>query len=124
MGRVIHFRALILLSPRLVSEAHIVMSLDCPFVNDGLTWLLCIHQRTIEKWLRKELQAERRIRKERREQGLPEYEDQVQGSRVVGGDPAKAQLLNNGWAAGRLHSTLAGDDKEELYDWSSNRVLR
>ncbi|CAM6110836.1 unnamed protein product [Calypogeia fissa] len=80
--------------------------------------------RTIEKWLRLELQEERRIRKERRAKGLPERDDYVEGSRVVGGDPAKAQLLNNGWAAGRLHSTLAGDDKVEMYDWSSNRVLR
>ncbi|KAL2623651.1 hypothetical protein R1flu_003856 [Riccia fluitans] len=81
--------------------------------------------RTIEKWLRKEIEAQRRMRKERRARGLPEYDTHVEGSRVAGGDPAKAsQLLNNGWAAGRLHSTLAGREKEQLYDLSSNRVLR
>ncbi|KAL3675079.1 hypothetical protein R1sor_025027 [Riccia sorocarpa] len=81
--------------------------------------------RTIEKWLRKEIEEQRRIRKERKVQGLPEYDTPVEGSRVAGGDPAKAsQLLNNGWAGGRLHSTLAGRDKEQLYDLSSNRVLR
>ncbi|BBN14360.1 CCR4-NOT complex subunit CAF16 [Marchantia polymorpha subsp. ruderalis] len=80
--------------------------------------------RAIEKWLRKELEEQRRIRKLRRAQGLPEYDRPVEGSRVAGGDPAKAQLLNNGWAGGRLHSTLAGEDKAQLYDLSSNRVLR
>lgn len=78
--------------------------------------------RTVEKWLRKEKEEEKRIRKERRAQGLTEFEEYVEGSRVVG-DPARvaAQPLNNGWAGGRLHSTLAGTDP---FDFSSNSVLR
>jgi CCR4-NOT complex subunit CAF16 len=41
----------------------------------------------------------------------------------VTGDPARvgARVMNNGWAAGRLHSTIAG---EENFFLSSNRVLR
>lgn len=50
--------------------------------------------------------------------GLPEYEKQVEGSRVAGGP---ARVINNGWAAGRLNSTMAG---EENFVLSSNRVLR
>jgi len=78
--------------------------------------------RTVEKWLRKEKEEEKRIRKERKAQGLAEFEEYVEGSRVVG-DPARvaAQPLNNGWAGGRLHSTLAGTDP---FDFSSNSVLR
>lgn len=77
----------------------------------------------MEKWLRKEIEAERKTRKERREAGLPEFENPlVDGTRVVG-DPASkaAQPLNNGWAGGRLASTMAG---EKAFDFSSNRVLR
>lgn len=39
------------------------------------------------------------------------------------GDPARAAArpLNNGWAGGRLNSTIAG---EENFVLSSNRVLR
>ncbi|KAF2288673.1 hypothetical protein GH714_010242 [Hevea brasiliensis] len=46
----------------------------------------------------------------------------LMGSRVTG-DPASAAVraMNNGWAAGRLHSTIAG---EENFFLSSNRVLR
>ncbi|KNA19195.1 hypothetical protein SOVF_063790 [Spinacia oleracea] len=78
--------------------------------------------RTVECWLRKELGEERKRRKERKAQGLPEFEKHVQGSRVIG-DPAHTavRVVNNGWAAGRLHSTLAG---EENFTFSSNRVLR
>ncbi|PKU72376.1 ABC transporter I family member 20 [Dendrobium catenatum] len=74
--------------------------------------------RTVEKWLRKERDEDRKRRKERKENGLPEYENSVDGTRVTG-DPAR--MLNNGWAAGRLHSTVAG---EENFYFSSNRVLR
>ncbi|KAM7263251.1 hypothetical protein ACFE04_000934 [Oxalis oulophora] len=74
--------------------------------------------RTVEKWLRKERDEERSRRKERKAKGLPEFDKQVDGSRVAGG-PARA--LNNGWAGGRLHSTIAG---EENFVLSSNRVLR
>lgn len=76
-------------------------------------------QRTVESWLRKERDEERKIRKERKASGLPEFEEQVKGSRVTG-DPAR-RALNNGWAAGRLNSTIAG---EENFVLSSNRVLR
>ncbi|KAK2403284.1 ABC transporter I member 20 [Trifolium repens] len=79
--------------------------------------------RTVEAWLRKERDEDRRKRKEKKAAGLPEFEKQVEGSRVVGGDPARAsvRVTNNGWAAGRLHSTIAG---EENFLLSSNRVLR
>ena len=79
-------------------------------------------QRTVESWLRKERDEERKRRQERKAGGLPEYENQVEGSRVIG-DPARvaARAMNNGWAAGRLHSTIAG---EENFFLSSNRVLR
>jgi CCR4-NOT complex subunit CAF16 len=76
-------------------------------------------QRTVESWLRKE-RDERR--KERKQRGLPEFDKVVEGSRVIG-DPAKsaARVINNGWAAGRLTSTIAG---EENFVFSSNSVLR
>ncbi|KAK4378819.1 hypothetical protein RND71_000681 [Anisodus tanguticus] len=79
--------------------------------------------RTVESWLRKERDEERQRRKERKAKGLPEFEKQVEGTRVVGGDPARAagRPLNNGWAGGTLHSTIAG---EENFFLSSNRVLR
>ncbi|KAM4118967.1 hypothetical protein ACJW30_03G023600 [Castanea mollissima] len=78
--------------------------------------------RTVESWLRKERDEERKRRKERKACGLPEFEKQIEGSRVTG-DPARAatRALNNGWAAGRLNSTIAG---EENFVLSSNRVLR
>lgn len=78
--------------------------------------------RTVESWLRKEREDDRKRRKERKASGLPEFDSQVEGSRVVG-DPARAAVraMNNGWAAGRLHSTIAG---EENFFLSSNRVLR
>ncbi|KAL0384736.1 UNVERIFIED_CONTAM: ABC transporter I family member 20 [Sesamum radiatum] len=75
--------------------------------------------RTVESWLRKERDEERKRRRERKASGLPEYEKRVEGSRVIG-DPA-GRVLNNGWAAGRLNSTVAG---EENFVLSSNRVLR
>lgn len=79
-------------------------------------------QRTVESWLRKERDQDRRKRKERKAGGLAAFEKQVEGSRVTG-DPARAavRVINNGWAAGRLHSTVAG---EENFHLSSNRVLR
>ncbi|GAV69448.1 AAA_21 domain-containing protein, partial [Cephalotus follicularis] len=75
--------------------------------------------RTVESWLRKERDEER---KRRKETGLPDFDEQVEGSHVTG-DPARAAVraLNNGWAGGRLHSTIAG---EENFSFSSNRVLR
>lgn len=78
--------------------------------------------RTVESWLRKERDEERIRRKERKANGLSEYEKQVDGTRVTG-DPARAAVRasNNGWAAGRLTSTIAG---EESFGLSSNRVLR
>lgn len=78
--------------------------------------------RTVESWLRRERDEDRQRRKERRTKGLPEYEQQIDGTRVTG-DPAfvAARPLNNGWAGGRLHSTIAG---EESCFFSSNRVLR
>ncbi|EYU19415.1 hypothetical protein ABFS83_02G088300 [Erythranthe nasuta] len=74
--------------------------------------------RTVESWLRKERDEDRKIRKERKANGLPEHEKRVDGSRVTGGP---ARVINNGWAAGRLNSTIAG---EENFVLSSNRVLR
>lgn len=78
--------------------------------------------RTVESWLRKERDDERQRRKERKANGTPEYDKKVEGSRVAG-VPARAAVpvLNNGWAAGRLNSTVAG---EESFSFSSNRVLR
>lgn len=76
----------------------------------------------MESWLRKEREEERQQRRERKANGLSEYEKRVEGSRVIG-DPAgaAARVINNGWAAGRLNSTIAG---EENFVLSSNRVLR
>lgn len=76
----------------------------------------------MESWLRKERDEERKRRRERKASGLPEFNKQIDGSCVTG-DPAQAavRVTNNGWAAGRLHSTVAG---EENFVLSSNRVLR
>ncbi|PWA34688.1 non-intrinsic ABC protein 9 [Artemisia annua] len=74
--------------------------------------------RTVEQWLRKERDEERKRRKERKANGLPEFDRRVDGTRVTG-DPVR--VVNNGWAAGRLNSTLAG---EENFVYSSNRVMR
>ncbi|XP_039128127.1 ABC transporter I family member 20-like [Dioscorea cayenensis subsp. rotundata] len=78
--------------------------------------------RTVESWLRKERDEDRKRRKERKLKGLEEFDRAVEGTRVIG-DPAKSavRVVNNGWAAGRLHSTVAG---EENFTFSSNRVLR
>ncbi|KAL8540926.1 hypothetical protein ACS0TY_002256 [Phlomoides rotata] len=78
--------------------------------------------RTVESWLRKEREEERQRRRERKAKGLAEYEKRVEGSRVTGNPAgAAARVINNGWAAGRLNSTVAG---EENFVLSSNRVLR
>jgi CCR4-NOT complex subunit CAF16 len=79
-------------------------------------------QRTAETWLRKERDEDRRRRKERKEKVLPEFDKVVEGTQVIG-DPTKsaARVVNNGWAAGRLTSTIAG---EENFIFSSNSVLR
>lgn len=78
--------------------------------------------RTVESWLRKEREEERKRRKERKANGLSGYENRTEGSRVTG-DPARSvvRAMNNGWAAGRLHSTIAG---EENFFYSSNSVMR
>ncbi|KAL6139125.1 hypothetical protein ACLB2K_064402 [Fragaria x ananassa] len=46
--------------------------------------------RTVESWLRKERDEERARRKERKAKGLPEFDEQIEGSRVI----------NNGWGLG------------------------
>ncbi|CAN6581805.1 unnamed protein product [Malus baccata var. baccata] len=71
-------------------------------------------QRTVKSWLRNEREDERKRRKERKVKGLPEFEQPNEGSNDV-------RSVNNGWAAGRLNSTIAG---EENFIFSSNRVLR
>lgn len=70
--------------------------------------------RTVESWLRKERDEERKKRKER-QASHPEnkkLEESVHGA---------VRAMNNGWAAGRLRSTIAG---EENFCLSSNSVLR
>lgn len=101
--------------------AHGKLQLALPMAKIKETSDLSL-MRTVESWLRKERDEERKRRQERKAGGLPEYENQVEGSRVIG-DPARvaARAMNNGWAAGRLHSTIAG---EENFFLSSNRVLR
>ncbi|MCO5556291.1 hypothetical protein L7F22_009837 [Adiantum nelumboides] len=68
--------------------------------------------RLVESWLRKEIENHRRKRKEKLEKGGAsiDLKSATSGSMV----------LNNGWAGGRLHSTLAG---ETPYNLSSNSVL-
>ncbi|KAG2335040.1 hypothetical protein Bca52824_006220 [Brassica carinata] len=68
--------------------------------------------RTVECWLRKERDEERKTRKGRKANGLPEFESRADESRVTG-DPAR--MLNNGWAAGRLHSTIAGGEDNFVF---------
>ncbi|CAN0926591.1 ABC transporter I family member 20 [Linum grandiflorum] len=72
--------------------------------------------RTVETWLRKEREEEWKRRKERKANGLPQFGNQLEGS-----PRAAIRATNNGWAAGRLHSTVAGQENFQL---SSNRVLR
>lgn len=93
----------------------------CSCVN---SWVRLCSQRTVERWLRAEIDEQRRVRKERVVKGLPEFEElNPDGTRVIGESAKTAARppLNNGWAGGRLHSTIAGEDP---YDLSSNRVLR
>ncbi|GJY39520.1 hypothetical protein Tco_0425884 [Tanacetum coccineum] len=63
-------------------------------------------KRTVEQWLRKERDEERKRRKERKANGLPEFDRCIDGTQVTG-DPVR--MINNGWAAARLNSTLAGE---------------
>ncbi|XP_004302300.1 PREDICTED: ABC transporter I family member 20 [Fragaria vesca subsp. vesca] len=86
------------------------LQLSMPMDKVKETYKLSL-MRTVESWLRKERDEERARRKERKAKGLPEFDEQIEGSRVI----------NNGWAAGRLNSTVAG---EENFVLSSNRVLR
>ncbi|MED6197663.1 ABC transporter I member 20 [Stylosanthes scabra] len=105
----------------IVYVAHGKLQLAMPINKVKETSKLSL-MRTVESWLRKERNEDRRKRKERKAAGLPEFDRQLDGSRVAG-DPARAavRVINNGWAAGRLTSTVAG---EENFILSSNRVLR
>ncbi|KAL8265627.1 hypothetical protein R6Q59_002971 [Mikania micrantha] len=76
------------------------------------------HIRTVEQWLRTERDEERKRRKDRKAKGLPEFDRHIDGTRVTG-DPIR--VVNNGWAAGRLNSTVAGEDN---FVYSSNRIIR
>ncbi|XP_078443893.1 non-intrinsic ABC protein 9 [Wolffia australiana] len=67
--------------------------------------------RTVESWLRREREEYRNRRKEMREKG------QLEADTSAGA----ARMMNNGWAGGRLHSTLAGEGN---FFYSSNTVLR
>ncbi|GLT72876.1 hypothetical protein SLA2020_447730 [Shorea laevis] len=98
-------------------KLQIAMPMDKVKENSKLSLM-----RTVETWLRKERDEDRRRREERKACGLPEFDEQIGGSRATG-DPARVAVraLNNGWAAGRLHSTVAGEDNFLL---SSNSVLR
>ncbi|XP_050375582.1 ABC transporter I family member 20-like [Argentina anserina] len=95
----------------IVYVANGKLQLSMPMDKVKETYKLSL-MRTVESWLRKEREEERAIRKERKARGLPEFDEKIEGSRVV---------VNNGWAAGRLNSTVAG---EENFVLSSNRVLR
>ncbi|CAL4922364.1 unnamed protein product [Urochloa decumbens] len=108
-----------LLKPFKVYIAHGKLQLALPLEKVKEMSQLSL-MRTVESWLRKERDEDRRRRKERKEKGLPEFDKAVEGSRVIG-DPAKSAVVNNGWAAGRLTSTIAG---EENFVFSSNSVLR
>ncbi|PRQ42446.1 putative iron-chelate-transporting ATPase [Rosa chinensis] len=94
----------------IVYVANGKLQLSMPMDKVRETYKLSL-MRTVESWLRKEREEERARRKERKARGLPEFDEQIEGNRVI----------NNGWAAGRLNSTVAG---EENFVWSSNRVLR
>ncbi|XP_059437914.1 ABC transporter I family member 20 [Corylus avellana] len=98
-------------------KLQIAMPMDKVKENSKLSLM-----RTVETWLRKERDEDRKRRKERKARGLPEFNEQTEGSRAIG-DPARAAVraINNGWAAGRLHSTVAGEDN---FSFSSNSVLR
>ncbi|XP_077218213.1 non-intrinsic ABC protein 9 [Tasmannia lanceolata] len=102
-----------------VAHGKLQLALPMEKVNEMSNLSL---MRTVESWLRKEKDDDRKRRKERKDIGLSEYEKQIEGSRVTG-DPARSAVraMNNGWAAGRLHSTIAG---EENFFFSSNSVLR
>ena len=63
----------------------------------------------MERWLRHDIEIERKKLKEARLRGETKHKETT-------------KLLNNGWAGGRLHSTLAGE--ESSYFLTSNRVLR
>lgn len=101
----------------LVYVAHGKLQLAMPMGKIRETSNLSL-MRTVESWLRKE-RVEMKKRTEMKANGLPGFEKPVDGRRVVEGGPVRA--LNNGWAAGRLTSTIAG---EENFILSSNRVLR
>ncbi|KAL9999783.1 putative P-loop containing nucleoside triphosphate hydrolase [Helianthus debilis subsp. tardiflorus] len=62
-----------------------------------------MEERTVEQWLRKETDEERKRRKERKANRLPKFDRRVDGTRETG-DPVR--VVNNGWAAGRLNSTV------------------
>ncbi|KAK1277863.1 ABC transporter I family member 20 [Acorus gramineus] len=95
----------------IVYVAHGRLQLALPMAKVRETSDLSL-MRTVERWLRKERDEDRKRRKERKAKGVSEAEE--------GGTAVK--VMNNGWAAGRLHSTMAG--AEESFFFSSNRVLR
>ncbi|KAJ4753712.1 hypothetical protein LUZ62_088117 [Rhynchospora pubera] len=102
----------------IVYIAHGKLQLALPLEKVKETSQLSL-MRTVESWLRKERDEDRGRKKERKALGLQGNDKQVDGSRVVG-DPA-SRVLNNGWAGGRLNSTVAG---AENFFFSSNSVLR
>ncbi|KAK1317152.1 ABC transporter I family member 20 [Acorus calamus] len=95
----------------IVYVAHGRLQLALPMAKVRETSDLSL-MRTVERWLRKERGEDRKRRKERKAKGISEAEE---GRTAV-------KVMNNGWAAGRLHSTMAG--AEEIFFFSSNRVLR
>lgn len=98
----------------IVYVAHGKLQLFSPLVKVKELSHLSL-MRTVESWLRREREEEKKMRKERLDGGLPESASFIDGTRV------SARLLNNGWASGRLQSTVAG---EENFYLSSNSVLR
>ncbi|KAK8934986.1 ABC transporter I family member 20 [Platanthera zijinensis] len=101
----------------IVYVAHGKLQLASPLVKVKEMSHLSL-MRTVESWLRRERDEDRKLRKERHNNGLPERENSIDGTRVAG---VPARMLNNGWASGRLQSTVAG---EENFYLSSNSVLR
>ncbi|XP_078160285.1 non-intrinsic ABC protein 9 isoform X1 [Carex rostrata] len=105
----------------MVYIAHGKLQLALPLEKVKETSQLSL-MRTVESWLRKERDEDRKRKKERKAQSLQKNDKRVDGSRVTG-DPASSavRILNNGWAGGRLNSTIAG---AENFVFSSNSVLR
>ncbi|PHT61974.1 ABC transporter I family member 20 [Capsicum annuum] len=79
--------------------------------------------RILDNWLGKERDEEKKRRKERKVKGHPEYEKQVEGTRVVGGDPARAagRPLNNGWF--KNDEEIVVVIAHELGHWKLNHTI-